>query len=93
MYVYLEKYKIPRKMQEPNQNQHFMVLTAEDMATQALQKSNWNESEKYFCEVIRLDNSKSDAWLGKLFCHFKVRSIDELRTLPKYNTNLNIYNC
>ena len=32
MYVYLEKYKIPRKMQEPNQNQHFMVLTAENMA-------------------------------------------------------------
>lgn len=31
MYVYLEKYKIPRKMQDPNQNQHFMVLTAEEM--------------------------------------------------------------
>jgi hypothetical protein len=24
--------RIPRKMQEPNQNQHFMVLTAENMA-------------------------------------------------------------
>ena len=32
MYVYLEKYKIPRKMQDPNQNQFFMVLTAENMA-------------------------------------------------------------
>ena len=32
MYVYLEKYKLPRKMQDPNQTQFFMVLTAEDMA-------------------------------------------------------------
>jgi hypothetical protein len=32
MYVYLEKYKILRKMQDPNQNQHFMVLTAEEIA-------------------------------------------------------------
>ena len=59
-----------------------LISEAFNKATQALQKSNWNESEKHFCEVIRLDNSRSDAWLGKLFCHFKVRSIDELRTLP-----------
>ena len=32
MYVYLEKYRIPRKMEDPEQNQYFQVLTAENMA-------------------------------------------------------------